>query len=72
MALIVPPREEVLECEVVPRAEADGSRLVQRETDTGQLVWTWHRGPEPGPSFLTRREAVFWMHDRMEHHRSSA
>ena len=47
---------------VTALARAHGYELIQRETDTGNLVWTW-RGvePRPQPSFLTRVQAVAYM-----------
>ena len=63
MALTIPPPAERLENEVLPRARQQGFELIEREVDTGQIVWSWQRGDEPAPYFLTRREALFWMYD---------
>ena len=52
---------EIEEQSVVARAADQGFRLIQRETDTGQLVWEWRRGSEPRPQFVTRRVALHWM-----------
>jgi len=46
---------------VLAGAADAGFRLVQCETDTGQLVWEWRRGNEPKPQFVTRRVAIHWM-----------
>ena len=42
-------------------AHAAGFCLVQRETDTGLLVWEWRRGNEARPQFVLRRVALHWM-----------
>jgi hypothetical protein len=52
---------ELEEQSVVARAAVSGFRLVQYETETGQLVWEWRRGSEPRPQFVTRRVAMHWM-----------
>jgi hypothetical protein len=51
---------------VTSLARAHGYDLIQRETDTGNLVWTW-RGVEqrPHPSFLTRGQAVSYMDEHL-------
>jgi hypothetical protein len=51
---------------VVAVARAQGYDLVQRETDTGNLVWTW-RSPDgrPQPSFLTRVQAIAFMGEHL-------
>jgi len=43
------------------RASDAGFSLVQRETDTGQLVWEWRRGDRPRPQFVNRLIAIEWM-----------
>jgi len=48
---------------VVADAVAVGFECVHYETDTGQAVWEWRRGSEPGPQFVTRGLAVDWMTD---------
>jgi hypothetical protein len=51
---------------VVAVARAQGYDLVQRETDTGNLVWTWRSGDGgPQPSFLTRVQAIAFMRERL-------
>jgi hypothetical protein len=52
---------ELEEQSIVARAADSGFRLVQYETETGQLVWEWRRGSEPRPQFVTRRVAMHWM-----------
>ncbi len=52
---------EIEEQSVVDRAADRGFRLMQHETETGQLVWEWRRGSEPRPQFVTRRVALHWM-----------
>ncbi|HEY3671247.1 MAG TPA: hypothetical protein VGN51_09950 [Acidimicrobiia bacterium] len=47
--------------QVVSRAADLGFRLLQYETDNGQLAWEWQRGNEPRPQFVTRRVAIHWM-----------
>jgi len=49
-------REALLE-----RAACAGFELTTRETDTGQVVWEWHRGKEPVPQFVSERVARYWM-----------
>jgi hypothetical protein len=46
---------------VLLAARAAGFCLVQRETDTGLLVWEWRRGNEARPQFVMRRVALHWM-----------
>jgi hypothetical protein len=55
-----------MESEVLPLTRGQGFDLIQREVDTGQIVWSWARGDMPGPYFLTRREALFWMYDHLD------
>jgi hypothetical protein len=50
---------------VVATAAKYGFRLVQCETDTGQLVWEWRRGSEPPPRFAARRLATQWMTEHL-------
>jgi hypothetical protein len=49
------------DAEVVAAARAAGRDLVQFETDTGELVWSWSRADGTGPVFLERRLALTWM-----------
>jgi hypothetical protein len=50
----------------VSEADARGFTLMQRELDTGQLAWIWTApGGAPQPRFLTRREAIAYMHDKL-------
>jgi hypothetical protein len=50
------------EGDVITRARAQGFDLVQRETDTGNLVWSWRMSDvRPQPSFLSRRMAIDYM-----------
>jgi hypothetical protein len=60
---LVPPLEDDI---VLARAAHEGSRLVQYETDTGQLIWEWRHGNEPRPQFVTRRVAIHWMTQLLE------
>jgi hypothetical protein len=60
------PPDPEWEQEVVSAAQRAGSVLVQFETDTGQVVWSWSRPGEGGPQFLTRRVALAWMADVLE------
>jgi hypothetical protein len=60
-----PPGPEWEE-EVVSAARRGGQHLVQFETDTGQVVWSWSAREVRGPQFLTRRVAVAWMADVLE------
>lgn len=47
-------------------ADVQGYVLLQRELDTGQLAWTWlSPDREPQPRFLTRREAIAFMSDKL-------
>jgi hypothetical protein len=57
---------QIRDAEVTALARSRGYDLVQRETDTGNLVWTW-RGPgtAPEPSFLRRSQAVAYMYERL-------
>jgi hypothetical protein len=66
VGLRIPPPADHLEPEVLPRARQRGFELVERELDTGQAAWTWDCGVAPAPHFLTRREALFWMYDRLQ------
>jgi hypothetical protein len=62
VATTVTPEASQLEDEMVVCRAADmGFRLLQYETDNGQLVWEWRRGNEPRPQFVTRRVAIHWM-----------
>jgi len=63
MTSISASRTRALEEEVIRHATRFGFSLVQSESDTGQLVWTWRRPRGAAPSFLTRRDAVRWMRD---------
>ena len=65
-SLIDPLAGEVLEQATVVRAAEHGVRLVQSETDTGQVVWEWRHGPELRPQFVTRRVALHWMRDWLD------
>jgi hypothetical protein len=65
VALTIPPPAERLENEVFTRARQEGFELIQRELDTGQIVWSWTVGDAPGHDFLTRREALFWMYQQL-------
>ena len=61
------PEASTLEDEVVASRAADrGFRLLQYETENGQLVWEWRRGNEPRPQFVTRRVAMHWMAEFLE------
>jgi len=53
----------VSEAEVLPRAILHGFSLIQREIETGEVVWVWQRRNASAPQFLTRRDAVWWMYD---------
>ena len=54
------------ETSLISRARARGYDLVQRETDTGQIVWTWPLGGDARqPQFLSRRQAFVYMEDRL-------
>ena len=57
--------DAVEERKFAEEASLAGWTLVQRETDLGQLVWSWTRADceEPGPQFLTRREAMDFMRE---------
>jgi hypothetical protein len=55
-----------IEDRVVSSAADLGFRLVQHETDNGQLAWEWQRGNEPRPQFVTRRVAIHWMAEFLE------
>src|ERR1700761_6804202 len=62
VGLTIPPPADHLEPDVVPRARQRGLVLVERELDTGQVVWAWQSAEDaPAPHFLTRREALAWM-----------
>ena len=52
-----------LERSVAARAFQHDFRLMQRETDEGQVVFEWARPSElsPGPQFVSRRLAIEWM-----------
>jgi hypothetical protein len=54
------------EREVMKRASLAGWTLIQRETELGQLVWSWLPAGRQdfGPQFLTRREALEFMRQR--------
>jgi len=50
------------EADVIARARAHGIDLIQRETDTGNLIWSWRTlDLAPQPSFLSRAQAVAYM-----------
>jgi hypothetical protein len=54
------------ETDLIARAASRDFSFVQRETDTGQLVWAWRKGEDTRyPRFLTRREAFAWMEDQL-------
>ena len=55
---------------VIASAAAAGFRLVQYETDAGQLVWEWRRGDESRPQFVTRRVAIHWMTELLARERT--
>jgi hypothetical protein len=56
------------ETDVLRDAEALGFTLVQRELDTGQLAWVWRPDDDgPRPAFLTRRQAIAYMDERLRH-----
>jgi hypothetical protein len=50
---------------VIAKAAECGFRLMQCETDTGQLVWEWRRGSESPPRFAARRLALQWMTEHL-------
>jgi hypothetical protein len=51
---------------VTALARAHGYDLIQRETDTGNLVWTWRSVEQrPQPTFLTRVQAVAYMDEHL-------
>jgi hypothetical protein len=53
--------------EILDWAAVHGFRLVQRELDTGQLAWVWLAARDgPQPTFLTRRQAITYMHTFLE------
>ena len=54
---------------LIIRARDADYRLLQRELATGELVWEWEHGDAPRPRFSTRREALRWMDDVLEHGR---
>ena len=67
--------------QLVPRVEEHpcshgrqtlGYRLVQCETDTGQLIWEWRHGHEPRPQFVARRVAIDWMTELLARDRTVA
>jgi hypothetical protein len=60
-----PPTAEWEE-EVLSAARRSDQVLVQFETDTGQVVWSWSARDAGGPQFLTRRVALTWMADVLE------
>jgi len=69
-SLTDPLAGEVLDHAIVARAAAQGSRFVQSETDTGQVVWEWRHRPEPRPQFVTRCVALHWMSDWLDRDRT--
>jgi len=60
-ATIDPFASEFLEQDVITRAADAGYRLVQYETERGQLIWEWRNTDGRRPQFVTRRVAVRWM-----------
>jgi hypothetical protein len=51
---------------VTALARGQGYDLIQRETDTGNLVWTWRSAEQrPQPSFLTRPQAISYMDEHL-------
>jgi hypothetical protein len=49
---------------IATRGRVYGFTLLQRELDTGQLVWTWtNPNDATEPRFLTRRQALAYMDD---------
>jgi hypothetical protein len=53
------------DAEILDAAQADGFQLEERVC-RGQWVHGWRRGDdERWPCFLTRREALSWMADRL-------
>jgi hypothetical protein len=60
-----PPAPEWEE-EVLSAARRSDLTLMQFETDTGQVVWSWSARDDGGPRFLTRRVALAWMADVLE------
>jgi hypothetical protein len=69
MNQLVPALEEHT---VLAWATDEGYRLVQCETDTGQLIWEWRHGDEPRPQFVTRRVAIHWMTELLGRERTVA
>jgi hypothetical protein len=63
MNRLVPALEEHT---VLAWAAEAGYRLVQYETDTGQLIWGWRHGDGPRPQFVTRRIAIHWITQLLE------
>jgi hypothetical protein len=47
-----------------------GYRLVQCETDTGQLIWEWRHGDGSRPQFVARRVAIDWMTEPLARERT--
>ena len=67
VGLTIPPPADHLEPDVLPSARQRGFELVERELDTGQVVWAWQPADDaPAPLFLTRREALAWMADYLD------
>jgi hypothetical protein len=62
MTYYVPTEEEI-----VVDAAAQGFWLVQRTLDNEQSVWAWllDEDETPQPSFLTRRQALDYMSERL-------
>ena len=69
MHQLVPALEEHT---VLAWAADAGYRLVQCETDTGQLIWEWRHGDEPRPQFVARRVAIDWMTELLARERTVA
>jgi hypothetical protein len=63
------PEAELEDDIVLARAAHAGFRLVQYETDTGQLIWEWRHANDPRPQFVTRRVALHWMTQLLERER---
>jgi len=53
---------------ILERASNDNFQLVERETDSGQLMfeWRWGKRRYPGPEFVSRRHAIDWMAEYLE------
>ena len=55
------------ETDVVRDAAARGFWLTQRPLDNGQRAWVWllDGNDQPQPSFLTRRQAIEYMGEKL-------